>query len=289
MAALFCVIAMVGQATAEIKLGVLAFRGTETAIKEQGALVEYLSERVGEKVTLVPLKFKEFMEFFDANSTGFVFTNPWFYVKAKVMKKAQPIATVSYQTTGRVFGGVIFTRLESPVQSLQDMKGRTIMCPTLQSPGGWLFQKGEMVRQGISPELDFKHIYETDKESHDEVILAVRDGKVDVGTVRTSVFEAMQREGKLKISDFRILNPMTHPNFPDVCSTPLYPDWPVAALAGNPPDMNRKMKEALLSIPKGHPALENARRIDQFVDALDYGPMEDLLKLLKLEPFRRMK
>jgi ABC-type phosphate/phosphonate transport system substrate-binding protein len=98
----------------------------------------------------------------------------------------------------------------------------------------------------------------------------------------------MQREGKIDMQDFRVLNELNIRRL-GACSTPLYPDWPVAALGKTPPEVADKMKQALLAIPPRHPALEKARKIDRFVDALDYGPVEELCRLLKVDPFRRMQ
>ncbi|MGO9567684.1 MAG: phosphate/phosphite/phosphonate ABC transporter substrate-binding protein, partial [Desulfomonilaceae bacterium] len=184
--------------------------------------------------------------------------------------------------------GVIFTRKDSGINSLADIRGKVLMCPKLSSPGGWLFQKGVIVKAGITPEKDLEKLIETAQESHDEVVFAVRDKKADVGTVRNNILETMQREGKINMQDFLVLNQVKHPEVSEACSTPLYPDWPVAALGKTPPELADKMKKALLAVPPGHPALEKARKIDRFVDALDYGPMEELCRLLKVEPFRRM-
>lgn len=276
-------------AQADVKLGMLAQRGAETAVKEWGPLTDYLSDKIGEKVVLVPLKFTEFMDFVDQEPSGFIFTNPWFYVRAKVLKGAKALVTVKYQGSGDMMGGVIFTRNDSGIASLDDLRGKVLMCPKLSSPGGWLFQKGEIVKHGIIPEKDLKQILETAKESHDEVVYAVRDGKVDVGTVRNNLLEALQREGKINMQEFRVLNEMRHENFADLVSTPLYPDWPVAALKNTPPELEAKMKQALLSIPKGDPVLKQARRIEVFVNALDYGPMEELCRFLRVPPFRAFK
>jgi two-component system, LuxR family, sensor histidine kinase TtrS len=271
---------------AEIRIGMLAQRGPEMALKEWGALGDYLSERLGDKVTILPMKFTDFMDFCEKYPDGFIFTNPWFFVKAKVLKGGRALATVKYQGSGDMFGGVIFTRRDSRIMTIGDMYGKVVMCPKLSSPGGWLFQKGEIVKHGIVPEKDFNQLLETANESHDEVVFAVRQGKVDVGTIRTNLLETMQREGKINMEEFRILNKQHHEGFPEMCSTPLYPDWPVASLRDTPPELAVRMKEALLSIPMGHPALEKARRIERFVDALDYGPMEALCKNLKVPPFK---
>lgn len=274
---------------AEIKIGMLAQRGADTARKEWSGIETYLTDKLGEKVTVVPLKFTEFMDFCDNEPTGFIFTNPWFYVRAKVLKGAKALVTVKYQTSGDRMCGVIFTRSDSGITSLDQVRGKMLMCPKLSSPGGWLFQKGELVKAGIAPEHDLANLLETKEESHDEVVFAVRDKKVDVGTVRNNILETMQREGKINMQDFLVLNAVRHPGVSEACSTPLYPDWPVASLGKTPPDVAAKVKQALLELPPGHPALVQARKIAQFEEALDYGPMEELCKRLMVEPFRRMR
>jgi ABC-type phosphate/phosphonate transport system substrate-binding protein len=273
-------------ASAEVKLGMLAQRGADAAVREWGPLVDYLSAQIGEKVVLVPLKFTEVREWWRENPDGVMFANPWFYVRAKVRRGAKALVTVKYMNSGATMGGVIFTKADSGIRSLLDLRGKSVMVPKLSSPGGWLFQKGEIVKAGIVPERDFRVIIETPEESHDDVVYAVRDGKADAGTVRTNLLEAMQREGKIDPKEFRILNPMEHPGFRDLCSTPLYPDWPVFALQNTPPETAERIKQVLLAIPPGHPVLEKARRIDRFVDALDYGPLEDLCRKLGVAPFR---
>lgn len=288
VAATVCLVILWGGVSwGEIKLGMLAQRGADTALKEWNGMASYLSAQLGEQVTIVPLRFSEFMEFCDANRSAFIFTNPWFYVKAKVKKGAHALVTVKYQKSGSAMGGVIFTRRDSGIKTLDDIKGKVLMCPKLSSPGGWLFAKGEIVKAGIVPETSLRLLLESPKQSHDDVVFAVKDGKADVGTVRTNILETMQREGKINIQDFFVLNQKRHEGLAELCSTVLYPDWPVAAMGKTPPELAAKMKAALLAMPQGHPALEQARKIDRFVDALDYGPMEELCRMLKVDPFRK--
>ena len=77
----------VSAAQAEIKIGMLAQRGPETALKEWEPLATYLSEQLGDKVTVVPLTFTDFLDFCDREPSAFIFTNPWFYVRAKVCSR----------------------------------------------------------------------------------------------------------------------------------------------------------------------------------------------------------
>jgi len=110
-----------------------------------------------------------------------------------------------------------------------------------------------------------------------------------VGTVRTGILETLQAENKIRMSDFRVIHRVRHEGFPQLCSTPLYPDWPVYSLRHTPPETVAKMKKALLAIPDVHPALWQAGKIERFLEPLDYGPMEELCRLLKVEPFRHIR
>jgi ABC-type phosphate/phosphonate transport system substrate-binding protein len=275
-------------AFAEIKIGMLAQRGAKTALKEWGGLQKYLTAKLGEKVTVVPLKFTEFMDFCDNEPEGFIFTNPWFYVRAKVLKGARALVTVKYLKSSDRMCGVIFTRSDSGITSLTQLRNKKLMCPSFSSPGGWLFEKGEILKAGIKPERDLTKLLESKGQSHDDVVYAVRDKKVDVGTVRNNILETMQREGKINMQDFRILHQVQHPGMAEVCSTQLYPDWPVASLRKTPPELAEKLKQALLDLPPGDPALIQARGLERFEEALDYTPMEDLCRTLKVDPFRQL-
>jgi ABC-type phosphate/phosphonate transport system substrate-binding protein len=274
-------------ARSEIKIGALAQRGTEIALKEWGPLGEYLTKELGEQVTIVPVKFSEFRDWYWAEPKAYIIANSWFYVRAKVRRGAKALVTIKYKGQGTLFGGVIFARRDSGIASMQDLKGKVVMCPRFSSLGGWLFQKGVMVKHGVTPEKDFKMLLESPDESQDGVVLAVRDRKVDVGTVRTNLLEAMQREGKIDLGELIVLNPQQHENFSVLCSTPLYPDWPVAAMGEVPAEQAEKLKKALMAIPTGHQVLEQARGIERFLDALDYTPVEELCKFLRVPPFQR--
>lgn len=279
-----CLAVSVATVQADVKIGMLAQRGSDIALEEWGPLAQRLGELMGEKVEVVPLKFTEVLDFCANEPAGFLFANSWFYVRAKVLRKASALVTAKYQGTPAEFGGVIFARKDSGIKTLNDIRGKVMICPKFSSAGGWLFEKGVLVRNDINPEKDCKLLVEAG--THDKVVMAVLEGKADVGTVRTNILETMQREGKIRIDEFVILNSVQHPGLNEVCSTPLYPDWPVASLKDTPPALAAKMKKALLSIPPGDPVLLRARNLERFIEAMDYGPLEELMKLLKMDAFK---
>ncbi len=281
IAATFLLCTSVG--LAEIKIAILAKRGPDVVKQRWSDLGKYLADKMDEKVTFVPLEFSDVMNWAWNNSDQFLFANSWFYVRAKVKRGAKALVTVKNKGSGVLFGGVILSKKGNGIDQLSALRGKIVMCPKFSSAGGWIFQKGVMVKAGINPENDCKQLLEGN--THDAVVIAVGDGKADAGTVRTNVLERMSEEGKIDINMFTIIHPVTHPDFPEKCSTPLYPTWPIASLRNTPPDRAAKLKEALLSIPENHPALEPCK-VERFVDALDYGPLEELLLFLKAPPFR---
>lgn len=270
-------------AWAEIQIGILARRGADVAEREWSALGSYLSGQMADKVTFRPLKFTEVMDFCSNNRQQFLFANSWFYVRAKVIYGAKALVTVKNQGSGVLFGGVIFAKNGGNVRTVEDIRGKTLMCPKFSSAGGWLFQKGVMVKEGIIPEKECAKLLEG--QTHDAVVEAVLKGTVDVGTVRTNIIENMHRERKINANDLAIIHPMRHENFPEFCSTPLYPTWPIAALGKTDPEVAEKLKQVLLGIPTGNPALAPCK-VERFVEAQDYGPLEELLKFLKVAPFK---
>lgn len=47
--------------------------------------------------------------------------------------------------------------------------------------------------------------------------------------VRTGILESMAREGKIRLDQFKVLNRQRVGNYPQMLSTDLVPEWPIAA------------------------------------------------------------
>jgi ABC-type phosphate/phosphonate transport system substrate-binding protein len=279
------VIGLNGPCFAEIRIAVLALRGMEAAEKNWSPLGKYLTEQMGEKVVFVPTEFVEMMAFCKDNPMSFFIANPMFFIKAKVKFHAEPILTLHMKEGGSSFGGVLFSKKGSGIDSLGKVKGKTLMCTKFSSAGGWLYQKALLVANDVNPEHDCKSLSEG--VTHDAVVYAVRDGKADIGAARTGILEQMAAEGKIQLDDVIVLSPMRHEGFSRLCSTPLYPEWPVAKLSKVKPEVAAALQSAMLAVPEGSPALKDSE-VEKFVKPLDYGPVEEMMKLLKIEPFRKM-
>lgn len=266
------------KAQAEIKLGVLAKRGAPQAMAEWGPTGEYLSGKMGEPVSIVPLKFEAIEPMVKAGKVDFVLANSAFFVGLEDKYKVKAIVTMINSREGKAldkFGGVILAKAGSPINTLADLKGKKFMIVDKKSFGGAHMAMKVLKDAGIT-DKDFAAFVEGGK--HDNVVLAVQNGAMDAGTVRTDTLERMQAEGKIKMADFKIINQVKD-DFPFVHSTPLYPEWPIAAVAHVKADVSAKMAAALKAMPKDSPAAKAGNIVGWGAPA-SYGPVRDLLKKL---------
>ena len=269
------------------KIGVLAKNGPVKAIKMWKATAEFLSSHLpGMSFEIVPLDFDQVNPSIQEGKVDFFLVNSSMFVTAKVKYGAKAIATMINSRQGKplkAFGGVIFCSAdEENINKLADLKGKTFFAVKKSSFGGWQMAYKELLDAGIDPFKDFAKLQFVGK--HDNVVYAVLNGVAEAGTVRTDTLERMAAAGEIDMEDFKIINPKKHSGFPFVCSTALYPEWPMAKVKHTPSRVASKMVEALKKIKSTDKAAKDAKIVG-WVDALDYSPVENLQKKLKVGAF----
>jgi diguanylate cyclase (GGDEF)-like protein/hemerythrin-like metal-binding protein/PAS domain S-box-containing protein len=279
----------IGSASAAepVRIGVLAFRPKPQTLAQWQPLAAALQLAVpGRTFVVEALSYPEMESAVAGNRLDFVLTNPGHYVLlARRLGLTAPLATLAMNDhghAGTVFGGVIFTRSDRAINSLEDIKGRSIAVTDSDSLGGFQMQAYELSLKGIRLPQDAKLI--VTGMPHDNVIEAVLSGRADVGFVRTGVMESLGREGKGQLSQIRTINPQTHPDFTLEVSTRLYPEWPFASMPGTDENLARHVAAALFVLEENK-AVTRAMGIHGFVVPADYTPVADLLKELRMPPF----
>ncbi len=271
-----------------IKIGVLAKRGDAIATQDWSATAHYLNSKIpNTHFEIVPLSFEALNQSVADGTIDFVLTNSTFYVELEHRYGISRIATLqnkSFQGTSLTqFGGVIFTRKASKITTLQQSKGKRFAAVNLNSFGGWVMGQKELFDHGITPD-DFASF--SFLGSHDAVVMAVAQGSVDVGTVRSDTLERMAHEGKIALEDFTILSPKNHPAFPFVTSTVLYPEWPFAKLSHTPQELANRVLIALLEMPSDSDAAKDAN-ITGWTIPLDYSSIHRLMQVLHIGPYAK--
>ncbi len=266
------------------KIGILAKRGAAKCLKKWEKLGKFLSEKTGDTYEIVPLKFTEIEPAVETKKIDYVLANSAFFVVLQKKYGVRSIATLINSRQGKAldkFGGVIFVRKDSPIKTLADIKGKRFDCVKYSSFGGAHMAWRLLLENGIDPKKDCASF--TEGKKHDYVVYRVLNKKVDVGTVRTDTLERMEAEGKIKLSDFRIIHKIND-DFPFVHSTRLYPEWPMAACPHVSDAAANKTAKALFSMKADDPAAK-AAKIVGWEQPADYQPVIDCLKAIKYGPF----
>ncbi len=274
----------------EVRIGVLAKRGPETTLKKWSATADYLSERItGSRFTIVPLSFEAIIPTVAREEVDFVLANPSFYVELEMRFGVSRIATLKNNINGipvTSFGGVIFTRADNQtINRLYDLKGKRFAAVQETSLGGFQMAWRELKSLGVERD-DFSQLRFAG--THDSVVEAVLNGEVDAGTVRTDTLERMAQEGKIGLSEVKVLNARAYVDYPFAISTRRYPEWPFAKLQFTSNALSDQVASALLSMPPDSPAAIAGKNLGWTVPH-NYQSVHQILQELKIGPYAYLR
>ena len=265
----------------EVRIGVLAWRGTAHAQAQWQPLTDWLGRHLPEyRFRLVPMTLDSARELLVRDQVDFLVTNPGHYVTLADEFALSPLATLVRITPEgeRVmrFGSVIFTRADNAdIDDLADAKGRTVAAVSREAFGGFLVGWREFRRLGVDLLRDVT-LYLTGLPQ-DRIVRAVLSGRADVGIVRTGLLEALVRAGRLDMKRLRILHPVPQEGFPWKVSSRLYPEWPFVARDGVDRTLASRVQMALLQSTAGDLRLQAGCRM-AWAAPLSYRPARELLE-----------
>lgn len=279
----------VATARKTVRIGVLAYRGAEETVSRWQPTARYLAGEIPQySFVILPFDLVAIQKAVALQEVDFVITNPGNYVELESHYGATRIATLTTVYKGRslnLFGAVIFTKANrSDIIGLRDLRGKTFLAVEEEAFGGWLLARREFNDNDMDPFRDLAGIEYT-KLPQDLVVYGIRDGKADAGTVRTGLLEDMAAEGKINLADFRILNPRRQEGFPQLLSTRLYPEWAFAKAKNTSEKFAAEVAVALLKMPPDS-AAAMAANIEGWTVPLDYQPVHDLMKELRIGPYK---
>ncbi|MBT8116725.1 MAG: PhnD/SsuA/transferrin family substrate-binding protein, partial [Gammaproteobacteria bacterium] len=272
-----------------MRIGVLSHRGEPATLSVWTPTADYLSTTLdGYRFTITPLAFDRVNGAVESGAVDFILVNPGIYVNLEVQYRVTRIATMNNRRGDNalynIFGGVIFSRRDrQDLKQLEDLRDQRFMAVDETSLGGFQMAWRELNAGGIDPYRDFSALIFGG--IHDDVVIAVLNGDVDVGTVRTDILERMAAAGTVQLDDFRIINPQTNAEFPFAHSTRLYPEWPFSKVRHVSNDLAQQVAIALLQMPADHPAALTGNYAGWTIP-LDYEPVHELFRELNLPPYQ---
>jgi ABC-type phosphate/phosphonate transport system substrate-binding protein len=233
-----------------VRIGVLAKRGKPQCEQKWQQTIAYLNREFSEKkFTLNCLGFDELPLAVARGELAFVLSNPSMYAVLEHDYRASRIATLknrSGTSASTRFGGVIFTRADrDDIPDSRYLRNKRFMAVDQNSFGGWIVAWRHLREKGIDPQRAFRHL--SFGHTHDNVVRAVLDRDVDAGTVRTDILERMAAEGRINLNQIKVLDRHRQDDtFPFLCSTRLYPEWPLANTRETEEALARQVGVALL-------------------------------------------
>ena len=220
-------------------------------------LITYLSEETGYRVEQVSsLSQTNYLSAIEGARADIAFLNPLLYLQAVKTKGAYPLVRVINWDGSDHYRGVIITRADSKIRTLQDLRGCIAMTSSKKGVGGYLGQYKLLRENGIDPDRDLTVVV---GRTQDEVARSVFRGKVKVGFVREDFVTALAPA--IDLREIRV-----------IAYTDFFPPWCFVAFKSTDPGVAEAIKQALLNLD---PNNANHRRIleqseaARFIEASD--------------------
>lgn len=219
-----------------MKVAILPLYSAITLFDRFDPLMRYLTRKTGYEFKLViPKDFEDFFDIVKQGKVEFSYSNPYIYIQLADKGFLRAFANTILQQTGDSFRGIIITHKDSPIRTLNDLKGKKVMVVSYKSAGGFLAQKLFLYENNIDVSKDLSLI---DGKRQEEVILNVYRKNVDAGFVRESALDVLEEE--IDLGKIRIL-----------AKTPYIANWPFAATKNTDEKMIGLIQKNLLELKDG--------------------------------------
>lgn len=209
---------------------------------------------------------------------------PFSYIVAVDRAQIEPIVGVSLPALANSPASVIIVPKDSEIQTLADLKGKTIGFVDPVSTTGHLFPKSMIVEQlGIDPEELETNFFSSIQFAgkHDTAVLGVVKGQYDAAGVSGMYPEMLVQKGLIDKDSYRII----------ASSGPLN-STPVGIRSTVPAETKEKVKSFLLSYNnpeyfKNLFGMEDAKFVE--VQDSDFDNIREISKQLNLSPEELLK
>ncbi len=217
-------------------------------------LGEYLEKKIGMKVEFTPVTdYAASVEALINKKVDMVWFGGFTFVQANDRSKGQ-ITPLVQRTEDEKFRSVFVTTNKS-INSLNDLKGKTLSFGSESSTSGHLMPRFYLLQAKINPDTDLKRI--AFSGAHDATVAAVAGGKVDAGALNISVWEKLVEARKVDPAVVRVFY-----------TTPGYYDYNWSVRTDMNADLKKKLTDAFLALDINKPedkAIMDLQRTVKFI------------------------
>jgi len=231
---------------------------TQQIITGGQAIETLLEQKTGYEIdTNVATSYAAVVEAMGAGNTDIGWLNTFGYILAHEKYGVNVIlATVRFGAP--YYTGQIIVGADSGIESLADLKGKTMCWVDPLSTSGYVIPRVMLKAAGVDPDTDFAKTVEAG--SHNNVVIAVYNGDCDAGATYVDARSSVEKDfadvkDKVKV----------------IAESPKIPNDTVSVRKDLPPDVVENVKNALLDIAssdEGKAALQEVYEI-QDLQAVD--------------------
>lgn len=253
----------------KINFGVIPNAGSTSMKENFSGLTEHLNKKLGIKVELqLAGDYTGVITGMQHKHIDVAYFGPLSYVQAQKRANAEAlVAEVDAESGLPGYRGIIITKKDSGLNTLESIKGKTWAFTSPQSTSGTLVPTVMFSKSGIDPQKYFSKVLYSG--GHEASILSIKAGKIDAASVDRLVYN--RGLGKAwKDEDFNI-----------IWTSDLIPSSLMAARGDLPESLKKALKEAFISYTDMEGL--NKLKIKGYIEANDsmYDPVRDLIEVKK--------
>ena len=212
---------------------------TELARKFE-PLGKYLESRLGMKIEWTPVTdYAAAVETLANRKVDLAWFGGFTFVQSSVRSGGKTIPLVQREED-TVFKSVFIASKDSGINSLEDLKGKTLSFGSQSSTSGHLMPRSFLLAAKIDPDKDLKRV--SFSGAHDATIAAVASGKVDAGALNISVWNKFVEDKKVDPTQVKV-----------IYTTPPYFDYNWTVHADMPAALRDKIAQAFLDLNPSTP------------------------------------
>ena len=280
---------------ATLRIGVLATEGATRALEAWEPTAELLNRAAQDqglpyRFSVAPQTVTSLSQAVAADQLGFALTDPASFVAAEVESGARALLSSAHMWQGHTYdrtGALIFTRADSTIRDIPQLKDRKVMAVDPGDFSGWWLATQEFRKYRMEPEEALSELVFSGGNQR-EVVYAVQSGLVDAGVVHAGLLEDLDAQGVIELADFAPVGALAQEEYPYWVSTPLYPDWVLSALPDVPEPVLAMVINTLLAVDVDSPqsraaggavwqAPQNYQSVHELLISLRARPYENYL------------
>jgi phosphonate transport system substrate-binding protein len=247
-------------------------------------LTKYLGEKLGVKFEAVAIDTNDFMK--EVDNLDFTHTNSLLYIMMHRFNGVDILAAEKRGSWGSRSQGVIFALKKSGLQTIADLRGKTMIFGPMLAPTGFMSQIDMLEQNGIDPENDLAfYTIPPGSFKHEKVIYGVMFEKYDAGAIPIFDFEIMAEEGRIDPEDFTI-----------IAKAPAIPYCNFGVSQKVDEQLAARFKAAVLALTKEDTVEYNGERVSVLARALtdgfediqdsDFDIVREMAKRTNMPPFQ---